>query len=395
MLTRVALDARRQRDNGVARVTRLLAVALSQVSVELVLFGPGEVLRKQFPCAEVVEYGAPLLSDEDLYGLDTFLQSLQIDCLIAPQFYNSPWTECPQVRILHDTFPLETGTELTDMRNVESTFGHARVRRVVTALLDSATIPAGEEAARLYKAYYDLSVEKASALLTVSDESFRSIVHHYPGAADKLEMLPLFPDPAIVSASLRAPRDKSLDAIHVSKFEPRKNQLTLLRAWTHCWERDRSFRACIVGSPSTLYPEYTAEVLHLIGAGRSGGWLEHHQGIDDQSLAELYGSAKIACVASTAEGFGLPALEGMANGCIVVALPGTSVDEVCGDFVIHASNSPESIAGTLADLLSKPGEMDQLSQASRTRAAAARFTVAATAKALDGAIRRASTDRRG
>lgn len=388
-MIRVALDARRQRDNGIARVTRLLSLALSQVSVDLVLLGPRHVLRKQFPSLEVVQYDAPLLSDEDLYGLDVFLQSLQIECLIAPQFYNSPWTQCPQVRILHDTFPLETGTELTDMKNVESTFGRARVRRVVKALLGNSIIPAHEESAQLYKAYYDRSVEKASALLTVSDESFRSIVRHYPSATDKLEILPLFPDPAIVSESLRTPRNRSIDAVHVSKFEPRKNQLTLLRAWKQRWECDRSFRACIVGSPSTLYPEYTAEVLQLIRAGRNAGWLEHLQGINDHSLAELYGSAKVVCITSTAEGFGLPALEAMANGCVVVALPETAVDEVCGDLVVHANNSPESIAGTLAYLLSKPEEMVRRSEAAWMRATMGQFTAAATAAALEGAIRRA------
>jgi hypothetical protein len=128
-MIRVALDARRQRDNGVARVTRLVATALTRLPIQLVLLGPVDELRSQFPETLVVTYDAPLLSLRDLHGLSHLLDSLGVDCFVAPQFYNSPWTACPQVRILHDTFPFEPGARLPRASDAGLAFGIDALRR--------------------------------------------------------------------------------------------------------------------------------------------------------------------------------------------------------------------------------------------------------------------------
>lgn len=367
MAYRVAIDARRQRDNGVARVTRLLISALSSTPHEAVLLGPIGTLHRQFPMLEAVEYQAPLLSTEDFYGLDHVLNRLRADCFIAPQFYNSPWTVCPQVRILHDTFPLEEKATLTTNASAEQAFGNGTLGHLFKALTGDDYSSKEGSAALAYQKYYELAVESASALLTVSRQSYADILRHFPQAACKLIVLPLFPDAAVIDpgASLEG---RPIDVIHVSKFEPRKNQLTLLAAWRQVWQRRGHLRACIVGSPSPLFPDYGESVLRGIEEGVRDGWLEYHTDVDDTHLRDLYGSSLIACTPSTAEGFGLPVLEAMANGCVIVALRGTATEEVAADNAIYTDNSPGAIAVCLEEILASPGKRLRLARDSRSHA---------------------------
>ncbi|WP_082778027.1 glycosyltransferase family 4 protein [Tsukamurella pseudospumae] len=382
-MIRVALDARRQRDNGVARVTRLVATALSLLPIRLVLLGPVEELRDQFPEAELVPYDPPLLSLRDLYGLSTLLDTLDIDCFVAPQFYNSPWTKCPQVRILHDTFPLEPGARLPGASDAERAFGVEGLRGVSAALLGS--IPSEEHrwAADLYRAYYDLAVKNAAVVLTVSSASRSSLERHFPETIRKIEVLPLAPDPSLVSTPIPIIAERANDIIHVSKFEPRKNQLTMLDAWGSLADILPRFRACMVGSPSTLFSDYGAKVSRSIERGQANGWLEYHTAIDDIRLGEFYRASKILCAPSTAEGFGLPALEGLANGCAVIARPGTAIDEICGAEAVHA-DSAGSIANAVAELLADPDSLQQRSVSGLRHAS--KFTVERTAGGLMNAI---------
>lgn len=386
-MIRVAVDARRQRDNGIARITRLLVIALQQLPVELVLLGPVESLWSQFPHAELIDYDAPLLSGRDFNDLDELLLGLEVDLFLAPQFYNSTRTTCPQIRVLHDMFPIDHHASRPTIESVEDTFGEGEVSALRAALLGNEDVSRSDLAARLYRAFYDASVAKSAVLLTVSEQSLAGLTEAYPDDTEKMSLLPLFPDPKVISPR---PEDfllRPTDALHVSKFEPRKNQLKLLAAWHLLWEVDPSFKACLVGSPSSLYVSYTAELMSAIERGQREGWLTHRTAIADSELSLLYGTSKVVCVTSRAEGFGLPALEAMANGCIVVALRGTAVDEVCGPLVAHAEDSPESIAETLSRLLNQPEQASLLSQSSRMRAEG--YTVVETMRVLARSISRA------
>lgn len=386
---KVVLDARRQTDNGVARVTRLLALALSKEPIELILLGREAAIHQQFPGATVVAYDAALLSHYDLTGLDAVLRRIGADCFIAPQFYNSPYTDCPQVRLLHDTFPLEPDAFVTDIQAVEATFGRRALARVAEILLPRGYAAKSEWPRLLYRAYYDLSVTHATALLTVSEQSFDNLVRHYPSSAAKLRVLPLFPDPTIIGRSHCDMSSRPIDVLHVSKFEPRKNQVALLQALRAVRHKRPTLRSHIVGSPSTLFPEYTAELQSLIALGSSEGWLEHSHAIDDARLSRLYASARILAIPSHSEGFGLPALEGMANGCVIVAQPGTAVDEVCGPQVIHTGRSAASIAESIRNLLANKEELRVRSAASKERAS--EYTVDATRAVLHTSIAAATS----
>lgn len=345
---RVAVDARRQRDNGVARVTRLLIDALAGSGLEIVALGPRSALSAQFPDVEAVEYGAPLLSADDLFGLDRVLQGLEVDCLVAPQFYVSPLTACPQVRILHDTIPLEPGAALPAIAAVAESLSEHHLDAVGAGLLGPG---GGWGSAELYHAYYAHSVAAARRLLTVSKQSAADLVRHFPESREKLSILPLYPDASVSTGSKPEPSARPVDVLHVSKMEPRKNQIALLDAWASIARGKPGLRACFVGAPSTFYPEYSRDLMARIESGVAAGWLTYETGIDDARLAQRYSESKIVCIPSMREGFGLPALEGMVNGCAVVATQGTAVGEVCGNVAVYTGPTSTAMASALKALL--------------------------------------------
>ncbi len=306
---------------------------------------------------------------------------------MAPQFYNSPWTTCPQVRILHDTFPLEPGAQLPRASDAGRAYGIDALRAVSAALLGAIPLEEDRWAESLYRAYYELAVKNAAVVLTVSATSRSSLERHFPETVGKIDVLPLAPDPTLVGASVPAMTDRENDVIHVSKFEPRKNQLTLLEAWSSLAATTANFRACIVGSPSALFHDYGVQVIQRIEHAHRDGWLKFHRSIDDLHLGELYRASKILCAPSTAEGFGLPALEGLANGCAVIAQPGTAIDEICGTEIVHAANKAEAIAARVAELLTDPSDLQQRSVSAVSHAST--FTLERTAEELMRAIERA------
>lgn len=389
-MARVGIDARRQRDNGVARVTRLLVDSLARSPHQLVLFGPADTLKHQFPWAECVEYAAPILSAEHLLGFNEVLTRHDVDVFISPQFYNSPWTGCPQVRLLHDTFPLDPGARHAEREAIVATYGRRHVEDVTRIVTGAEYSTIKDFPRAVFRAFYDQSIRAASRILTVSEQSRASLARLYPSAVRKIRVLPLYCDESLTSNTSTSPLVRGIDVLSVSKFEPRKNQLSLLEAGRQIWHESSSFRMTLVGSPSAQYPEYTNSVLKLAQAGTSEGWLTHAEGVSDAELAKLYADAKIVCVPSIQEGFGLPALEAMSHGCALVATHGTAVTEVCGEAAALTRGDAGSLREGLTRLRNSPQELVQRSVLSRTRASA--FPIDATTEVLCAAIMAALTE---
>jgi glycosyltransferase involved in cell wall biosynthesis len=94
-------------------------------------------------------------------------------------------------------------------------------------------------------------------------------------------------------------------------------------------------------------------------------------GVDEERLRELYLTCRAVVVPSLCEGFGLPALEGMAAGAPVLASRGTALEEVTGDAALLADpRSVESIAEGIRSLVSDDGLAERLSRAGAERAGA-------------------------
>jgi glycosyltransferase involved in cell wall biosynthesis len=92
--------------------------------------------------------------------------------------------------------------------------------------------------------------------------------------------------------------------------------------------------------------------------------------VPDPELAALYRQAAWFVFPSLYEGFGLPAVEAMANGCPVLAARAASIPEVCGDAALYFdAHDPAELAAVLRQVSSQPELRERLVAAGRGRLA--------------------------
>jgi glycosyltransferase involved in cell wall biosynthesis len=110
--------------------------------------------------------------------------------------------------------------------------------------------------------------------------------------------------------------------LHVGSLEPRKGLEVLIAA-----ARQSDWQLVLAGSPG-----YGGE--RILADARAAGAV-HLEGVDDDSLIELYRAADVVALPALYEGFGIVGLEAMACGTpVVAAAPAGALEEVLGDAAV-------------------------------------------------------------
>jgi alpha-1,3-rhamnosyl/mannosyltransferase len=111
--------------------------------------------------------------------------------------------------------------------------------------------------------------------------------------------------------------------------------------------------------------------------------------VDPPTLELLYRQADAVVVPSLYEGFGLPVLEAMARGKVVVAAKSSSLPEVGGEAALyfHDAADPENMARVLEVALGDKDLRSTISRAALARAAT--FSWDRTARAVADVINEA------
>lgn len=230
------------------------------------------------------------------------------------------------------------------------------------------------ESRRYYNDQIAAAVAHADHILTISESSRRDMIAMLGVAADRITVHMLGvdarfrpPDEAAMAhwrAALALPAHYWL---FVGTFEPRKNIGGLLESYAHI----RSLR-----------PDAPALVLAGMrgwlegdGMAQIAKWgLEPHvlriEGAPQEALPALYAGALAVVTPSFYEGFGLPALEGMASGTVPIVSNRSSLPEVVGDVGLQITpEDTDALTQAMLRPLDDPEWRAQQIRAGRARAA--------------------------
>ncbi len=223
---------------------------------------------------------------------------------------------------------------------------------------------------RAERAYLQLTtrwaVLRSPLLITVSESTKSDLVDLYSVAAERIRVIPLGGGeptvrPIAPIARLAELGVKGAFILQVGRIETRKNQLAALAAV------ERLHRVTLVVAGPERDPVVAARLraspkCRVLGA------------VDQPTLELLYRRAGALVVPSLYEGFGLPVLEGMARGKVVVAARASSLPEVGGEgiLLVENPNDPDQLTVALDTALRDEELRLRLGRAARRRAA--RFT---------------------
>ncbi len=157
--------------------------------------------------------------------------------------------------------------------------------------------------------------------------------------------------------------------LHAGGSTRRKNLEGLAEAWPLVRAAQPHVSLVMVGPPDERRDRAVAGLPEVVRTGR----------VSDDTMAGILAAAAAIVVPSRYEGFGLPALEGMAAGTPVVAARRASLPEVCGDAAyLVEPDGPGLAEGIVAALTD---DRTTAAQVARGRTRAAGFTWEASASA--------------
>ncbi|MCE9561941.1 MAG: glycosyltransferase [Planctomycetes bacterium] len=119
--------------------------------------------------------------------------------------------------------------------------------------------------------------------------------------------------------------------LHVGSNIPRKRLDVLLDVFAEVRRHAASLRLVQVGGP---WPPHLAEQINRLGIGEA---VTQVRNLTREQLAELYRRTAVVLVPSEAEGFGLPVIEALACGAVVIASDISTLREAGGAVVDYCA----------------------------------------------------------
>ncbi|MGN6197841.1 glycosyltransferase family 4 protein [Humibacter sp.] len=150
--------------------------------------------------------------------------------------------------------------------------------------------------------------------------------------------------------------------LHAGGASARKNLAALADAWRLLADRYPDVSLALSGPPHRRRTELFRDLPRVVMLGR----------VDRALVPGLIAGAEAVVVPSLHEGFGLPVLEAMAAGTVVVAAETSSLPEVAGGAAVLVAPTGAGIAEGVAAVLD--GDIDRSGLLARGRARASEFT---------------------
>lgn len=208
--------------------------------------------------------------------------------------------------------------------------------------------------------YYADQIRDAAAradhIIAVSQATRNDVISMLDVPAGKVTAIPEAADaryrplpPAEIDQARKAHHLPQDYLLFIGTYEPRKNLGGLLRAYDQLRAEQRDAPPLVIAGRRGWFYDQLFRLSEQLDLTQRIIWLENPP---DADLPALYNGARLLCLPSFYEGFGLTALEAMACGTPVVASDRGSLPEVVGDAALLVNpDDPASIAAGLQRVL--------------------------------------------
>lgn len=197
------------------------------------------------------------------------------------------------------------------------------------------------------------------AVCTVSNYSKQQIVKRFPHLDEKVFVTyPGYEHLISEAVDESSFRGKSY-FLYVGNLEVRKNVSRLLRAYEEFLRRSgrKNVKLILVGKPGYGYHKIEETYSQL----QYRELVEFKGFVDSEQLSSLYKNALAFVYPSLYEGFGIPLVEAMYQGCPVITSDATSTAEVVGDAALLIRPQSEvDIAQAMLELLKSENRREEL-----------------------------------
>lgn len=239
-----------------------------------------------------------------LIGLPTMLQISPVDLFHGTNYSVPVFAPCPTVVTIHDM----------------SLFAFSHTHETNNVVRGKRRIP--------------IMARRASLIIAPSESTKREIVKYLGTPAEKITVIYEAARermaPLALSACQRVLEKHQIKRpyiLYVGTIEPRKNLLTLIRAYDEVLKTSQHRPQLVLcGGRGWL----DSEIFNYVEELRIQELVRFTGYVDDQDLPAIYSAAGVFVYPSLYEGFGLPPLEAMACGTPVVVSNSSSLPEVVG-----------------------------------------------------------------
>ena len=208
------------------------------------------------------------------------------------------------------------------------------------------------------------AIHAARKLICVSENTKHDLLKIYPEVEEKVVVIYEASELRQEQAYGNEPVPSQPYFLYVgSRTKEYKNFDTLLTAFSKVVSINPDILLCAVGPP--FNDEEQQQIAELKLTDR----IDHYGYASDNHLAKLYRCSTAFVYPSLYEGFGIPPLEAMACGAVVVASNASSIPEVVGDAgILFDPTSVGDLADILLQVLESSTGRDRLIQKGHQRA---------------------------
>lgn len=212
------------------------------------------------------------------------------------------------------------------------------------------------------------ALNRAAGLVFISESSRLGFERLFPGVCERRGIQTVVAPLASRFPTLERPRTQAVTGpwLAVGSIEPRKNYGLLLDAIELYGQQSPVRRPLAIAGGTGWKSEATRARIKFL---EKEGMVRYEGYVCDERLQKLYQESCALLFASHYEGFGLPLIEAMSQGCPVISTRNTSLPEVGGDAVLWCERSDAAeLASRMLALEQSPGFQLTLSEKGVNRA---------------------------